>query len=797
MLKNYFKIALRNLWRHRAFSFINILGLSVGMSACLLIYLYVSFELSYDRYHEKGDRIFRVVSNIKTPTDTLDWSSASLPMTPNMKSEFPEVVRFCRVEPNGMLVIKDDKRFQEDGSAMADSSLFSVFSFPLLKGDPVTALKAPFSVVLSEKTAKKYFGSANPMGQTLLLTSDKFPALVTGVMKDIPDNSHFKYDLFLSLTTRTQKFDPHADEQWTSFNGFGYVLLQNAQDAPELKAKLPAFIKKHIGPQLEKGQMSITLDLEPLKDIYLRSKRGAPESGSLSNVYIFSIIAVFILLIASINFINLATARAAERAKEVGIRKVVGAARSQLTGQFLGESILICFIAFLLAVGICVLLLPLFNQLSGKVISHGIFEYAGTTLTLLIIAIAIGLFAGIYPALVLSGFRPIAVLKGNFASGKKGVLLRQGLVIAQFVISIALIAGTIVVDTQLTFMRNQDLGFKKEQQLVMSFDGDSTIQNHYEAFKQQLTSIPNVLSASASGAIPGQGNPTAYSQLQNKAGAMQPTDLEMYSIDHDFIQQYGLQVVAGRAFSRDFKTDSTQALMVNEATVKTLGYTSPQQIIGRDFSQWGRQGKIIGVVKDFHFRGLQDIIKPMSMRIRAQDFNYITLRLTSKDVPATLAAVESLWKRTLPDRPFSYFFADENFDKLYSAEDRFGKLFLNFAILAIFISCMGLLGLASYSTLQRTREIGIRKVLGSSVGGIVNLLSRDFLRLVIIAFIIATPIAWLAMRKWLQDFAYRIDPGWWIFALAGAMALLIAVLTVSFHAFRSAMANPAISLRTE
>ncbi len=487
MLKNYFKIALRNLWRHRAFSFINILGLSVGMSACLLIYLYVSFELSYDRYHDKGDRIFRVVSNIKTPTDTLDWSSASLPMTPNMKSEFPEVVRFCRVEPNGMLVIRDDKRFQEDDCAMADSSLFSVFSFPLLKGDPVTALKAPFSVVLSEKTAKKYFGSANPMGQTLLLTSDKFPALVTGVMKDIPDNSHFKYDLFLSLTTRTQKFDPHADEQWTSFNGFGYVLLQNAQDAPELKAKLPAFIKKHIGPQLEKGQMSITLDLEPLKDIYLRSKRGAPESGSLSNVYIFSIIAVFILLIASINFINLATARAAERAKEVGIRKVVGAGRGQLTGQFLGESVLICFIAFLLAVGICVLLLPLFNQLSGKVISHGVFEYGSTTLTLLAIAIAIGLFAGIYPALVLSGFRPIAVLKGNFASGKKGVLLRQGLVIAQFVISIALIASTIVVNTQLDFMRNQDLGFRKEQQLVMSFGGDSTIQNHYEAFKQQLT----------------------------------------------------------------------------------------------------------------------------------------------------------------------------------------------------------------------------------------------------------------------------------------------------------------------
>jgi putative ABC transport system permease protein len=797
MIKNYFKIALRNLWRHRVFSFINILGLSVGMSACLLIYLYVSFELSYDRYHAKGDRIFRVVTNIKTPTDTLDWNSASIPMSPAMKKDFPEVEQFVRLEPNSLLVSRGEMKFQEDKLAFADSSLFSVFTLPMLKGDPDKALTAPWQIVLTETTAKKYFGNAEPVGQTLYLTGSRLPVTVTGVMKDFPDNSHFKFDILVSMQTWTQKLNPGLDNQWENFNGYAYVLLHDAKDAPGLKAKLPAFIDRHIGKDLKQAQMTFTLDLEPMTSIYLRSKRGAPESGSLSNIYIFSVIALFILLIASINFINLATARSAERAKEVGIRKVVGADRKQLTGQFLGESVLLCMISFLVAVGLCVLLLPLFNQLSGKTISHGIFEHGSTVGMLLLIAIAIGLFAGIYPAMVLSGFRPIAVLKGSFVTGKKGAFLRKGLVVSQFVISIALITGTLVVYYQLTYMRSQDLGFVKQQQLVLNFDGDSTIQQHYETFKQQLAAIPNVLSATVSGSIPGQGNPTAYSQLENRSGVMQPTNLEMYSIDYDFVKQYGIKIVAGRAFSTSYPSDSTKSLLVNEATVSTLGFRSPGDIIGKKFSQWGRQGTIVGVVKNFHINGLQGFIKPMSMRIRPGDFSYATVQVSGKDIPGVLSAVERLWKHTLPNRPFAYFFADEGFDKQYRSEDRFGQLFLNFAILAIFISCLGLLGLASYSTLQRTKEIGIRKVLGSSVGGIVNLLSKDFLKLVLIAFLIATPLAYLGMHKWLQDFAYRIDLSWWLFALAGALALLIALVTVSFHAVRSAMANPTKSLRTE
>ncbi|MDP4245426.1 MAG: ABC transporter permease [Bacteroidota bacterium] len=797
MIRNYFKIAFRNLWRHRVFSFINILGLSVGMSACLLIYLYVSFELSYDRYHAKGDRIFRVVTNIKTPTDTLDWNSASIPMSPAMKKDFPEVEQFVRIEPNSLLVSRGETKFQEDKLAFADSSLFSVFTLPLVKGDPDKALAAPWQVVLTETSAKKYFGTAEPVGQTLYLTGSRLPATVTGVMKDFPDNSHFKYDILVSMTTWTQKINPGLDDQWEGFNGFAYVLLHDAKDAPGLKAKLPAFIDRHIGKDLQKAQMTFTLDLEPMKDIYLRSKRGAPESGSLPNITIFSLIAVFILLIASINFINLATARSAERAKEVGIRKVVGADRKQLTGQFLGESVLLCMISFLMAVGLCALLLHLFNQLSGKTIIHGIFDHASTIGILLLIAITIGLFAGIYPALVLSGFRPIAVLKGSFSSGKKGILLRKGLVVSQFVISIALITGTLVVYSQLTFMRNQDLGFSKQQQLVINFDGDSTIWQHYEAFKQQLTSLPNALSATASSAIPGQGNPTAYSQLENHLGVMQPTNMELFSIDYDVIKQYGIQIVAGRPFSTGFPSDSTRAILVNEEAVSTLGYHSPQEIIGKKFSQWGRQGTIIGVVKNFHFRGLQNAIKPMDFRIRPRDFSFVTVKISGRDVQKTIAAAGDLWRRTLPNRPFAYYFADEEFNKLYRSEDQFGQLFLNFAILAIFISCLGLLGLASYSTLQRTKEIGIRKVLGSSVGGIVNLLSKDFLKLVWIAFLIASPLAYIGMHKWLQDFAYRIDMDWWIFAMAGMIAMLIALFTVSFHAVRSALANPTKSLRTE
>lgn len=539
--------------------------------------------------------------------------------------------------------------------------------------------------------------------------------------------------------------------------------------------------------------MHYTLSLEPLRDVYLYSDRDGSKTGNIRNVYIFSIIAVFILLIACFNFINLTTARASERAKEVGIRKVVGASKRQLARQFIGESVLLCLMAFILVVGLSVLLLPSFNHLSGKMISDGIFSNLRYLILLFFASVCIGLIAGIYPALVLSSFKPIIVLKGRFSSGTKGILLRKGLVIAQFSISIALIIGTIIVYSQMKYMRDQDLGFNKDQMIILDSNGDSS----RFAFKQSLLSIPKVKSVSLSSSAPGMGNSQAYSQIENKNGDMQVATLARYSVDFDFIPQYKIKMIAGRAFSKDFATDTTQAIILNETAVKQFGYSSPDQIIGKRFDQWGRKGKVIGVMKDFHYRSLQENIKPLSMVIEPNAEDLVNVNVSAADIPQTLATIESKWKQMIPARPFSYTFLDDTFNKQYLDEDRFEKLFFNFAILAIFISCLGLLGLASYSTLQRTKEIGIRKVLGASVSGITSLLSKDFIKLVLIALVIASPIAWFAMHQWLQGFAYRINIGFWVFILAGLLAILIAILTVSFQAIKAAIANPVKSLRSE
>lgn len=793
MIKNYLKIAFRNLWRHKVYSFINIMGLTVGITACFLIFLYVRFELSYDKFHTKADRIYRLVCDTKTPTETLYESITSAPMAINIKKDFPEVEAAVRLEITSFLVRRGDKKFQEERSLYADSTFFEAFDFPLIKGDPKKALTGLFSIVLSETTAKKYFGSEDPMGETLLLRGDNRAVTVTGIMKDMPENSHFKADVIVSMITRTQIFNPGRDNQWGNFGMYSYLLLKEGTDPHRLQAKFPAFLKKHNGKEQEESQMFYTLTLEPLKDVYLKSKRESPDKGSISNVYIFSVIAIFILIIACINFINLTTARASERAKEVGIRKVVGAAKSRLITQFLGESILICLLAFLLAILLCTLLLPQFNQLAGKIISEGIFKNSNYLLVLFLLSAAIGLTAGIYPALVLSGFQPITVLKGRFASGKKGVSLRQGLVISQFTVSIILIAGTIVVYKQLHYMRSRDLGFAKDQMLVMDYYYDRNIQS----LKNEVKTIPSVLSVSTSSAIPGMGNNIAYSQIENKAGEVQIANLDVYFTDFDFLKQFKVGVIAGRVFSSDMPTDSTEAMIVNEEAVKSFGYTSPHDIIGKKFSQWGREGKIIGVIKNFNFQSLHQDIKPLSIRVDLESCHFVAMHVSAANLPATIAVLESKWKAAIPNRPFSYFFVDESFDRQYRAEERFGNLFFDFAILAIFISCLGLLGLASYSTMQRTKEIGIRKVMGASVGSITGLLSKDFLKLVLVAIVIALPVAWFTMNRWLQDFAYRSTIPWWIFLVTGIIASLIALITISFQAIKAAIANPVKSLRTE
>src|SRR5579863_324614 len=793
MLKNYFKIAFRNLWRHRVFSLINILGLTVGMTACFLIFLYVRFELSYDKFHSKGDRIYRIICDIKTPTEVMKPGGPSWAVGPHLMGGFPQVEATVRTTDDELLVRRGNVKFQEKKSLWADSSFFQVFDFKLIKGNPHTALNDPLNVVFSESAVKKYFGNTDPIGQTILLTGEGFTAKITGVMKDIPENSMIQADMLVSMNTLTRKLNPNLDNQWGNYGNRTYVLLKPGANAASFEKQLPAFLEKMNGTEMKQLNMYPTLMLEKFPEAYLHSTRNDSNSGSIKNVYIFSIVAVFILLIACFNFINLTTARSAERAKEVGIRKVVGAGRRQLTAQFIGESIMICLIAFLLTLAAAALLLPSFNQLAGKTLSNGVFENWRFIGMLFLASIGIGLLAGLYPALVLSSFRPVTVLKGRFSTGAKGILLRRGLVISQFTISIALIISTIIVYLQMNFMRSQDLGFSKDQMMVINSNGDPA----RDAFVHAVEGLPNVKSVSMSSSVPGGGNMGAYSKIQNAKGVMQIANLDLYFVDFDYLKQFNIKVVAGRMFSRQFMTDTTQAMILNESAVKSFGYRSPQDAVGRDFDQWGRRGKIIGVMKDFHFKSLQEEIKPLSMRIEPNGCSLVSVKVSANNLPSTISAIESKWNALIPARPFSYFFLDEFFDEQYKSEQRFGKLFLNFAILAIIISCLGLLGLASYSTMQRTREIGIRKVLGATIPNIVNLLSIDFLTLVGIAIIIASPIALFAMHKWLQDFAYRLPISWWIFAVAAVAATIIAILTVSFQAIKAAVANPVKSLRTE
>lgn len=796
MIRNYLKTAFRNLWRHRGFSLLNVTGLTVGMVAFFLIFLYVRFELSYEAFNTKADRIYRIVCDIKTPTETLHASQPAWGVPPHLVGELPQVEAAVRViNGDNLLVTHGDQHFIEESAGWADSLFFQVFDYPLLKGNPQTALKEPFSIVLSESAAKKYFGNADPMGQSLTLTRDNFHAKVTGVMKDMPENSRIKVSMLGSMNTITRGINKSndLDDQWDNYGPEAYVLLKPGASASSLQAQLPAFLEKMDGSEMHKEQMYPTLFLEKLRDVYLRSTRDGSKTGNIVDVYIFAIVGIFILLIACINFINLTTARSADRAKEVGIRKVVGAGKGQLARQFIGESVILCLIAYVVAVIVAALLLPAFNHLAGKTISDGIFLHPGYLLLLLVIAIGIGVAAGLYPALVLSSYQPVATLKGRFATGTRGIFLRKALVIVQFTIATALIIATLVVYKQLNYMRSQDLGFNKDEKMIIDTRGDSAKL----VLKQQVSALPGVLSTAMAGSVPGGGNPGAYSQIENIRGEMQIANLDLYFVDFDYIPQYQIKMIAGRPFSREFGSDTTQAMVLNEAAVKMFGYTSPAQAVGKRFDQWGRKGTIIGVMKDFHFRSLQEVIKPLSMRIEPNNCNLLSVNIDGHHVQSTIQAIERKWKELIPDKPFSYDFLDETYDRQYRSEDRFGRLFLNFAVLAIFISCLGLMGLASYSTIQRTKEIGIRKVIGASVGNIVFLLSKDFLQLVIWAFVLAAPIAGYFMYGWLQGFAYRIGLYWWIFLFAGVVSLLIALVTVSFQAFKAARTNPVKSLSTE
>lgn len=796
MIKNYLKIALRNIRHHFVFSVINITGLAMGMSACFLIFLYVSFEFSYDTYHAHADRIYRVVTDVKTATELHSFGTAA-PTGPAIRQEFPEVQSMARTNSTHFLIKRGDLQFQEDNVLFADTSLFTVFSFPMIKGEPSKALIAPFSIVLSETAAKKYFGDSNPMGQPLLL-DDKFQAFVTGVMKNIPANSHFRTDIIVSLTSVSQKLFTGMDHEWNSFGFNTYLLLAPGADPKRIEAQFPALMEKYAGQAMREANVHFTLSLEPLNRIYMYSKRFNTESGNAANVYVFSIVAVFILLIACFNFINLTTARSSDRAKEVGIRKVSGAGRLEVALQFLGESILICIVAFLLTMLLSFLFLPLFNALSGKVIAGSIFDHPGYLGLLFLIACSVGALAGVYPALVLSGFQVIAVLKGNYASGGSGRRLRRVLVITQFVISIGLIACTLVVHSQLSFMRAQPLGFRKDHVLAIKYNNhDNRIRDHYESFKTAFLGIPDVTAVSASSSLPSTGQSNQLFQVENRNGDNQTAGMDVYYVDYDFIPVYGMTMAAGRAFSRSFMTDTSRSIIINESAAHRFGYDHPENALDKRYTMNDHTGRIIGVVHNFHYRSLQSEITPLAFVISPPDFRYFSLTIRDHSIPATLAAIEAKWKQLAPWSAFTSFFVDEAFDRQYKAEDRFGRLFLYFAVFAIFISSLGLLGLAAYNTLQRTKEICIRKVLGASVSGIAVLLLIDFLKLVLVAFIIASPLAWFGMSRWLDDFAYRVSLSWWMFLLAGLLAMFITLITIGYQAVTAALTDPAKGLRME
>jgi putative ABC transport system permease protein len=802
MLKNYLKIALRNLWRKRAYTFINVIGLVVGMACCFLIFLYVHFELSYDQFHSKADRIYRVVGDLKSSGETLYWYETPGPLAGSLKSEFPQVQEVTRFINLGVLVRTGGVKFQEKQVLWADSSIFSVFDFPLIYGDPGTALKEPNSVVISETAALKYFGRTNPLGRSLLLTSLNLPGVVTGVMKDIPENSHIKADIMISMSTYIRSLQPWVDADWGSYLFSTYALLMPGTDPGVLQSKLPALVQKYEGRELKNKNTDYTLSLEPLKNVYLRSAYGAPVTGNLDNVHILSAIALFILLIEGVNFINLSTARSVERAKEVGIRKCAGARSDQLIGQFLVESMLIALVAFFIALALCHFVLPMFNQLSGKPISFGIFESLAQPCWLLLLALGIGLVAGIYPALVLSGFKPVVVLKGHFASGSKGAALRRVLVVTQYTISIALIVSTLVVYSQLNFMQRQPLGFDKDKMLIISNSGGPGAL----VFQKDIAAIPGVQSSSLSSTVPGRsynanGNDVWPVNIENKKGLWQRVNVDFYNVDADFISTYQIKLLAGRNFYRENRDDSLRGMILNKMAAQNLGYSASnlQQLIGKRLRGEGDSSAstVIGVVDDFHFHSLREAIQPLALQTGKGYLQYLSIKVNAGNLPATMKALTDKWEKAVPNRPFEYFFLDGDFNNQYQAEERFGSLFIYFSVLALFISCLGLLGLSAYSTLQRTREIGIRKVLGASVSGIVGLLSTDFIKLVILAFVIACPLSWWVMHLWLQGFAYRTSVNLGIFVLAGTGALLITVCTISFQTVGAALANPVKSLRAE
>jgi len=807
MFKNYFKTAWRSLRKNKTFSILNITGLSIGLACSLLIALYVLDELSYDKFNTNADRIYRIDKQIKFGDFNYNGAGTPAIMGPAFAKDFTQIEQYTRFSSNpGVVIRKGNESIREDRVVYADSSLFDVFTLHMIAGDKKSALIEPHSLVITESTARKYFSSLDVIGKTLLV-DNTINYKITGVIKDIPRQSHFNFDLFMPTCELMQSHD----NSWLPTNFHTYLLLKPGTDFREFEKQMNRTMDQYLAPQLQsKLNMSkdafdkagnyIKCSLMPLTDIHLHSHLAEELgiNGSIQYVYIFSAIAIFILLIACINFMNLSTAHSANRAKEVGIRKVMGGLKNNLIAQFLTESLVACFLSFVIAIVGAALLLPLFNKLADKSITAFILFSPSILSGILLILILVSLISGSYPAFFLSSFQPIKVLKGTLSTGFKGSALRNTLVVLQFTISVILMIGTLVIYNQLKYIRNKDLGFNKEQVLILQ--NTSALDNNTTAFTNELLQMPGVKNVTSSGFLPvtGSRNDQAFITVPEYDGK-NFTLMQDWPVDERYLPTFQLQLKSGRNFSAQYPTDST-AVIINETAAKLYGGTDP---VNKKLYMFGdlKGGKltaytVIGVIKDFNFNSLREQVTPLVLNLQ-WDNGGMAVRVSTHDIQGLLDEIKTQWKSMASTQPFSYTFLDEEFNKQYSADQRIGKILLLFSILAIFIACLGLFGLVTFAAEQRVKEIGIRKVLGARITNIFELLSKDFIKLLMLSIFIASPVAWWAMNKWLQDFAYRISISWWIFASVGAICLLIALVTISFQAIKAAVANPVNSLRAE
>jgi putative ABC transport system permease protein len=807
MLKNYLIVALRSIRRNKVYSFINMAGLAIGMTSFILIFLFIQYQLSYDKYHENADRIWRVATDSRLHKTKTALSSN--PMAPELSREFPEIVQAVRIDHihRKVLIGCEQGYFKEACFYLSDPNVFEVFSFPLVKGNPETVLKDKYAVVVSDEMAEKYFGSEDPVGKTLNF-ENKLDLHVSGVMKNIPRNSHFRCDFLASFACADEVYWKGYSEDKTQMSLHTYILLREGASASELGQKLPGFVDKFLAPVLEKYEpmkdripggldnLKFRLFLQPLTGIHLHSNLSAELSANydVRYIYIFSATGILILLIACINFMNLATAYSSRRSREVGLRKVLGAQRPQLIRQFIAESIVMSSISLFIALIMVEFLLPVFNSFIGENLVSSSYKNGSVLMGLILLAFLVGVGSGSYPAFFISAFRPVKVLRGSFKLGTKS-LLRCILVVSQFVITVGLISSTILIYNQLNFIRNKRLGFQKEHVVALSLEDEAAARN-YLALKNEFLRSPEIEGIT--------GSSNVFSRLYSSSpfwweGAQKNESMRVQKlfVDHDFIKTFGIEIAEGRNFSESVASDKSGAFIINESAVKAFGWSNP---LGKQIA-WAhrknQKGIVVGVIKDFHFRSLHQRIESLILSVRDNSLTNMFIKIKGKDIPKTLSFIKSKWEEFYPENPFEYFFLDDDINRMYASEMRMSRIFRGTSLLAIFIACLGLFGLISFTTEQRAKEIGIRKVLGASVPNIVMLLSKEFLKLIIIANVVAWPITYFAMNKWLQNFVYRTGINAFIFLTSAVIALVIATITVFGQSVKAAHSNPVEILRHE